>query len=209
MTQYETKIVQYLDEAHASELALVRTLQSQIAMAPAGRLRGALERHLGETRSHAERVQARVRSFPTATDPVRAWLGVTEAVAGQVIALSKTPVDLLRGGSVAEKVLKNAKDDCAAEALEIATYTAIEHLARQAGDEETAELASSILADERRMLDELLELIPTLTEHVADAEIERGRAADVAVAVRDATQPGKPRTGSRRGASAAKTGSGS
>ena len=71
MTQYETKIVQYLDEAHASELALVRTLQSQIAMAPAGRLRGALERHLGETRSHAVRVQANEWAEP---NPAAKWL---------------------------------------------------------------------------------------------------------------------------------------
>ena len=34
----EQKIVQYLNEAHASEQALTRVLQSQIAMTPRGEL---------------------------------------------------------------------------------------------------------------------------------------------------------------------------
>ena len=45
----EQKIVQYLNEAHASELALTRVLQSQIAMTPRGCYRSALETHLSET----------------------------------------------------------------------------------------------------------------------------------------------------------------
>ena len=36
-------------------------------------------------------------------------------------------------------MLKNAKDACATEALEIATYTAIERLAKAVGDDETAQ----------------------------------------------------------------------
>ena len=47
------KVVQYLDEAHASEQALVRVLQAQIAMTPRGSYRTALETHLDDTRSHA------------------------------------------------------------------------------------------------------------------------------------------------------------
>ena len=52
MDRSTQKIVQYLDEAHASELALVRVLQSQIAMTPRGSYRTGLEKHLGETRDH-------------------------------------------------------------------------------------------------------------------------------------------------------------
>lgn len=49
-----------------------------------------------------------------------------------------TPYRLVRGTGGEEKVLKNAKDACASEALEIATYTALERLAHFAGDERTA-----------------------------------------------------------------------
>ena len=57
-------------------------------------------------------------------------------------------------------MLKNAKDACATEALEIATYTALERLARAVGDDETAELAASIRADEEQMLARILREIP-------------------------------------------------
>ncbi len=87
----------------------------------------------------------------------------------QVIALGKTPIDLIRGSNGEEKVLKNAKDDCAAEALEIATYVALEALAKSVGDTETAKLARSILADEERMLASLRDELPRLVEAVAAA----------------------------------------
>jgi len=174
MTTYEQKMAQYLDEAHATEMALIRVLQSQAAMAPPGSLRSGIEQHLEETRDHAARVRARLDEVQRGTrgNPLQAWIGLTEAVVGQALALGKTPLDLVRGHSVEEKLLKNAKDDCATEALEIATYTAIERLARDNGDRETAELAASIIADERRMLDRLLDQeIPKLTAAVAEAEV--------------------------------------
>jgi ferritin-like metal-binding protein YciE len=174
MSSYEQKIGQYLEEAHATEMALIRVLQSQIAMTPRGSTRTAIEEHLEETRDHADRVRARANALQTKTrgNPLQAWVGLTEAVVGQAIALGKTPLDLVRGTSAEEKVLKHAKDDCATEALEIATYTAIERLAEQHGDRETARLAADILADERRMLDRLLgEEIPKLTDAVARAEL--------------------------------------
>ena len=48
MSQANKKLLQYLNEAHASELGLVRVLQSQIAMTPQGRYRNALEKHLSQ-----------------------------------------------------------------------------------------------------------------------------------------------------------------
>jgi hypothetical protein len=47
-------------------------------------------------------------------------------------------------------------DACASEALEIATYMAIERLARRVGDEETTTLAASIRGDEENMLERIL-----------------------------------------------------
>jgi rubrerythrin len=76
-------------------------------------------------------------------------------------------------------VLKNAKDSCAAEALEIATYTALARLARSAGDAKTERLAESVLRDEQRMLDRLLKEIPRLTDAVARAEFDGNGSYDV------------------------------
>ena len=76
-------------------------------------------------------------------------------------------------------MLKNAKDSCAAEALEIATYTAMARLARTTGDGETERLAKSIMGDEQKMLARLLEEIPRLTDAVARAEFDGKGSYDV------------------------------
>ncbi|MFL5899750.1 MAG: DUF892 family protein [Solirubrobacterales bacterium] len=104
---------------------------------------------------------------------------VVESVVGQALALGKTPFDLLRGSGGEEKVLKNAKDACASEALEIATYTAIERLATAVGDDETARLAASIRADEEKMLQRVLREVPKLTDAVVRAEAKGDPSFDV------------------------------
>ena len=176
MSTPKQKILQYLNEAHASEVGLVRVLQSQIAMTPRGTYRNALEKHLDETRDHAERVRARIRDLGDSGGVLQAGKGLAETVASQALALGKTPIDLLRGSGGEEKVLKNAKDAASTEALEIATYTAIEQLATALGDDETARLAVSIRGDEQRMLDRILKEIPKLTTLVVRAEA-RGNGA--------------------------------
>ena len=179
MDSSQQKVVQYLGEAHASEEALVRVLQSQIAMTPRGAYRSLLESHLGETREHAARVAERLEELGQGSNPVQAVLGFWESAIGQTLALSKAPFDLLRGSGGEEKVLKNAKDTCATEALEIATYTAIERFARSVGDQKTATLAASIRAQEKQMLDRVMREIPELTEAVVRAEVKGKPSYDV------------------------------
>ncbi len=191
MEASKQKVVQYLNEAHASESALVRVLQSQIAMTPRGTYRTGLETHLNETRNHAARVSRRLKTLDQGSNPFMAFVGLWENLVGQTLALGKTPFDLLRGSGGEEKVLKNAKDACATEALEIATYTAIERLAGAVGDPETAKLAASIRADEEKMLQRILREIPKLTDAVVGADVKGNPSYDVtttgaADAVRDA-----------------------
>lgn len=179
MEKTDQKIVHYLSEAHATEQALVTVLQSQIAMTPGGSYRDGLESHLRETREHASRVQRRLDEVRPRSNPIRAGVGLVQSVVGQVLALGKTPLDLVRGTGGEEKVLKNAKDACATEALEIATYTAIEHLAGSVGDKATQALAASIRADEQKMLDRILREIPKLTEAVVRSEIRGAPSYDI------------------------------
>ncbi len=168
----QQKVMQYLNEARATEDALVRVLQSQIAMTPRGPYRSALESHLGETRDHSARLGERLQALGQGSNPLMSLLGFWESAIGQTVALSKAPLDLLRGSSGEEKLLKNAKDTCATEALEIATYTAIERLAQAVGDEETATLAASILADEEKMLQRVMREIPKLASAVVNADVK-------------------------------------
>ncbi len=179
MEKAEQKIVQYLNEAHATEQALVTVMKSQIGMTPRGSYREGLETHLRETRDHAARVQRRLGELGRASNPLQTGIGLVQSVVGEVLALGKTPLDLARGTGGDEKVLKNAKDACATEALEIATYIAIEHLASSVGDKATQALASSIRADEQKMLDRILREIPKLTETVVRSEIHGNPSYDI------------------------------
>lgn len=196
MTPAEHKIVQYLNEAHATESALVRELQAQIAMTPRGSYRQALESHLRETREHAARVKRRLQGLGAGENPLQAAIGLAESTIGQLLALGRTPLALVRGTGGEEKILKNAKDACATEALEIATYEALEDFARAVGDEQTAKLAVSIRADEQRMLERVMREIPKLTEAVLRAELKDSSSYSLsetgaADAARDAVDAGK------------------
>jgi ferritin-like metal-binding protein YciE len=179
MNRSDQKVVQYLNEAHASEVGLVSVLKSQIATTPRGSYRDGLEKHLDETRRHAQRIQGRLGELEQGRNPLQAFLGFTESLVSQTLALSKTPFDLLRGSGGEEKVLKNAKDACATEALEIATYTALARLASKVGDEQTAKLAVSIRGEEERMLERIMREIPKLTDAVVGADIEGEPSYDI------------------------------
>lgn len=179
MNASRQKIVQYLGEARASEDALIRVLQSQIAMTPTGSYRSGLETHLRETKDHSARLGERLEALGQGSNPLVVAVGVAESVIAQLLALSKTPLDLLRGSGGEEKVLKNAKDACATEALEIATYTALERLAGAAGDDETAQLAASILEDEQKMLDRIMRELPKLTDAMFRADVKNQPSYDI------------------------------
>ena len=210
MSKAEQKVVQYLGEAHASEVGLVSVLRSQIAMTPRGSYRDGLEKHLRETQEHARRIRERLRELGQGRNPVQVFVGFAETLVSQSLALSKTPFDLLRGSGGEEKVLKNAKDACATEALEIATYTALERLATGVGDEQTARLAASIRGDEERMLERIMRELPKLTDAVVGADVEgqavlrhRPRPARQSQCVRPRARSSNRRAGQGRGPSAA------
>ncbi len=175
----EQKLVQHLYEAHATELMLVNTLTAHIAITPKGDYRDGLQKHLRETRDHARRIQEHLAKRDRARGFVQVGYGLAQGVVGQVLAFSKLPIDVVRGMSGEEKLLKNARDECANEAMEIAAYLAIEELAKAVGDTETAKLAASIRKDEERMLEQLQQLIPRLASDVIRAEVDGNPRFDV------------------------------
>src|SRR3954469_8401826 len=198
MTASQTKVLQYLDEAYATERTLISVLSEQIAMTPRGSYRNALETHLRETRDHANRVGRRRKALGGGSGPLTSVVGVAQTAIGQVLAMGKSPIDMLRGTSGEEKILKNAKDASATEALEISTYTSLERLARVVGDTETAELAASIRADEEKMLDRIRKELPKLTDAVVRADVKGEHSFDV-------TKTGAADTARSTGRKAAKT----
>jgi ferritin-like metal-binding protein YciE len=164
----DAKLVQYLSEAHSKEKALETALNAHIAMTDRKPYKKRLREHLTETKNHARQLERRIKKIGGAT-------AKGPEIAGQVVAqakeLQRGPLHMLRGTSEEEKLLKNAQTEYSEEHHEIAMYNAIEALAEEVGDKETAKLARSIRRDEEKMARYLENLIPTLTKAVAKAEI--------------------------------------
>ncbi len=169
--QGKEKIVQYLLEAHSRETAIAQTLAAHIQIAEPGPYRSGLEAHLRETQDHARRVQQRLRELGAHKNLLAAGFGLAQNVITNTLSMVKAPMDLIRGGDRKEKMLKNARDEVMTEAIEIATYDAIERMARNVGDETTAQLAADIRDDEERMLENLRKEIPNLTDAVVRSQV--------------------------------------
>ena len=164
MSQKEL-VLQYLSEAHALETALVTNLGAHSTMTPSGTYKTLLDRHRKTTEEHAAAVEKRINELGADCDRgiVAKAAELARDAVGQALVLTKGPIDMVRGSGVNEKLLKNAKDECATEALEIATYQALETLATAVGDSKTAQLAVRHREQEERMLDDLRRLLPSLT----------------------------------------------
>jgi ferritin-like metal-binding protein YciE len=155
-------LIQLLQEAHGAEAFAATTLQAHIAMTPASRYRSILERHLGETKDQAKRLEERLSELGVNRSLVAQGFGAASTVVGTALALTKGPIDAIRGKAGEEKLFKNLKDEVTTEAQEIVTYDGIEAAAHAVGDTRSAELAVSIRAQEQRAFDDLRAQVPVL-----------------------------------------------
>jgi ferritin-like metal-binding protein YciE len=134
-----------------------------------------LQEHLRETKNHSKALERRIKKLGGAgsvTETVVASAAKTAGnLAGQAVSAAKGPLHMVRGVSPEEKLLKNAKTEYWNEHEEIATYMAIETLAEEVGDRETAKIARDIRRDEEKMARYLERLIPSLTKAVVKTEI--------------------------------------
>jgi len=195
-TTASSKLVQYLIEAYAKERELERSLQAHIAMTDRKPYKKRLQAHLRETKQHAKLVERRARKLGAGgliTDAVKEGTALVK----QAAALGKGQLHAMRGSGLEEKLLKNAKTEYSEEHEEIATYWAIETLAEEVGDKETAKVARQIRREEERMASFLEKQIPVLTRAVAKAEIP--------AAQRNSSRPARRRKGT--GSSRKKAGS--
>jgi ferritin-like metal-binding protein YciE len=173
------KLVQYLNEAYGKEKELETALQAHIGMTTRQPYKKRLQQHLKETRGHARAVERRIKKLGgkagaadvPGPELVAGAASTMTSAASKAVAAAKGPLHALRGTGAQEKMLKNAKTEYWNEFEEIATYTAIETLAEEVGDGETAKLARGIRRDEQRMAKFLEGQIPVLTKAVAREEI--------------------------------------
>lgn len=166
MSQTAPKVLHYLATAYASELALGRIFQSQLALRPPRPYANVLEHQLAETLRHVERIRTRQIQLGYGSAPDGLVSRVTQAIRGRRQALGGSGPDR-PVADVVDRTIDNASDACATAALKLATYTALERLASETGDDDTAALAATMVAATDDMLRRTLAGIPSL---VADAE---------------------------------------
>jgi ferritin-like metal-binding protein YciE len=178
LNERDTKLVQWLNEAHAKEAELEADLTAHIALTEKQPYKKRLREHLKETRDHKRQVARRVKKLggsPSTAPDVRGVPKVVGEAAGKAVAGVKGQVGAARAlvTSQHETHLRNAQEELREEHVEIALYTRIEALAEEVGDRDTAKLARAIRRDEERMAKFLDAELKRLVRDVVREEIPR------------------------------------
>jgi ferritin-like metal-binding protein YciE len=194
LNERDAKLVQYLSEAYGKERELETALQAHIAIAGKGPYKKRLQQHLKETKAHAKGVERRIKKLGGGGQTL-------QTAVGKLTAAAKGPLHAVRGDSEAEKMLKNAKTEYFNEHEEIATYLAIETLAKKVNDSETAKLARAIRREEERMASFLEGQIKQLTGAVVREDIPAAQRR--AASSKRKAKPGG-RSATKKSSSAAK-----
>jgi ferritin-like metal-binding protein YciE len=209
MNERDTKLVQWLNEAHAKEAELEADLTAHIALTQKQSYKKRLQQHLKETRDHKRQVASRIKRLGgTASGPsVPGVPGAVGEVAGKAVAAAKGQLGAARAAitAQAETHLRNAQEELREEHVEIALYSRLEAFANEVGDQETARLAKTIRRDEERMARFLDAELARLVKDVVRAEIPRDQRATASRRSRRTRRTAS----SRRSGSAARSGSSS
>jgi ferritin-like metal-binding protein YciE len=212
LNERDTKLTQWLGEAHAKEAELEADLTAHIALTQKAAYKKRLQQHLKETREHKRRVASRIKKLGgTPTDGrIPGVPGPVSELAGKALATAKGQVGAARAAvtAQAETHLRNAQEELREEHVEIALYTRIEALATEVGDRETAQLAKSIRRDEERMAKFLDAELRRLVKDVVRASIPRDqrpttrkRRRSTSASSRSSSSKSRGTTSSRRSTS--------
>jgi ferritin-like metal-binding protein YciE len=178
LNERDTKLVQWLGEAHAKEAELESDLAAHISLTQKQAYKKRLQAHLKETRDHKRQVARRIKQLGGKPE-VGPLPGAAGEVAGKAVAAVKGQVGVLRAAITeqAETHLRNAQEELREEHVEIALYSRIETFATEVGDRDTARLAAGIRRDEERMAKYLDAELKRLVKDVVKASVPRDQRA--------------------------------
>jgi ferritin-like metal-binding protein YciE len=178
LNERDTKLVQWLGEAHAKEAELEADLTAHISLTQKPAYKKRLQAHLKETRDHKRQVARRIKQLGGKPE-VGPLPGAAGEVAGKAVAAVKGQVGVLRAAVTeqAETHLRNAQEELREEHVEIALYSRIETFATEVGDRDTAKLAVGIRRDEERMAKYLDAELKRLVKDVVKASVPSDQRA--------------------------------
>jgi len=165
MTQRDL-VIAWLNDAYGMELGIVEVLERHAASAASHpHIQDGLEQHLEQTRQHAELVKGCVERLGGETSAVKSGMAsLGGAMQGMMAKLAS------------DELIKNALQDYGTEHFEIACYTSLRTAATAIGDDQTAQVADRILQDEVMMAEQLLKLIPSITNEMMVTQGETAAA---------------------------------
>jgi ferritin-like metal-binding protein YciE len=174
LNERDTKLVQWLNEAHVKEAELEADLAAHISLTQKAAYKKRLQAHLKETRDHKRQVARRIKQLGGVAE-VGPLPGAAGEVAGKAVAAVKGQVGALRAAVTdqAETHLRNAQEELREEHVEIALYSRIETFATEVGDRDTAKLAAGVRRDEERMAKFLDAELKRLVKDVVKASVPR------------------------------------
>ncbi len=194
MNEIDTRLVQWLNEAHAKEAQLEGDLSAHIRLTEKKAYKKRLQDHLKETKDHKRRVASRIKKLggsPATGPEVPGVPSVVGGVAGKAVSAVKGQVGAARAAITEqpETEMRNAQEELREEHVEIALYTRIEAFAAEVGDKETAQLAKSIRRDEERMAKFLDAELVRQVKAVVRADVPRDQRATTSRTRRQSTRP--------------------
>jgi nucleotide-binding universal stress UspA family protein len=136
----QEKLADYVEDAHAMEQSVLRSLDSMISTTDDYEMKSMLEHHKEETERHERLLKERLDALGEETSAPKEAQMVAAALLKGIADRART-----------DKPVKNARDGYVTEHMEIACYQILERLAERAGDTETAEVAGRNRADEEEM----------------------------------------------------------
>jgi ferritin-like metal-binding protein YciE len=189
LNERDTKLVQWLNEAHAKEAELEVDLAAHIKLTQKAAYKKRLQAHLKETKEHKRSVARRIKQLGGVASTGPDVPGVPTAVgeaAGKTVAAVKGQLGVVRAlvTEQPETHLRNAQEELREEQVEIAVYLRIETFAAAVGDRDTEVLVRRIRREEERMAKYLTAELPRLVKDVVKAEIPRDQRATPARARR-------------------------
>src|ERR1035437_7462746 len=213
LNQRDSKLVQWLNEAHTKEAELEADLTAHIALTDKQSYKKRLRQHLTEIKAHKRSVAARIKQLGGSASASPTLPGVPSAVgeaAGTAVAAVKGQVGAARAAvtSQPETHLRNAQEELREEHVEIAIYSRIATFAEAVGDCETATLAKSIRREEERMAKFLDAELARLVKDVVRAEVPRSQRTTTTRRRRSSSRSASGTRASSRSPESAARGSG-
>jgi ferritin-like metal-binding protein YciE len=167
MATPQDTLLDWLRDAHAMEQQagqMLTGMARRIENYP--QLKTQIERHIEETRNHANLVQQCIDRSGSSTSTVK-------DIIGKVTGLGQA----LSGLFVSDEIVKGALAGYSFEHIEIASYEILIAAANEAGDMETKRICEGILQEEKAMASWLAQHLPELTREFLRRDAAPGATA--------------------------------